>query len=39
LSAGDDAAAAEWVEDWRNETLAFDHADILAEAATLRARS
>ena len=37
--AGDDAAAAEWVADWRSETLAFDHADILADAATLRARS
>ncbi len=37
--AGDDAAAAEWVEDWRREKLAFDHADILADAATLRARS
>ena len=31
--AGDDAAAAEWVEDWRSEKLAFDHADILADAA------
>jgi 8-oxo-dGTP diphosphatase len=38
-SAGDDAAAAGWVADWRNETLAFDHAEILADAATLRARS
>jgi 8-oxo-dGTP diphosphatase len=37
--AGDDAAGAEWVADWRSETLAFDHADILADAATLRARS
>ena len=38
LTAGDDAAAAEWVEDWRREKLAFDHADIIADAATLRAR-
>lgn len=30
--AGDDAAAAEWVEDWRNRKLAFDHADIIADA-------
>jgi 8-oxo-dGTP diphosphatase len=33
--AGDDAAAAEWVADWRAETLAFDHAQILAEAEQL----
>ena len=38
-SAGDDAAAAGWVADWRSVKLAFDHADILADAATLRARS
>ena len=37
-TGGDDAAAAEWVEDWRREKLAFDHADIIADAATLRAR-
>lgn len=30
--AGDDAAAAEWVEDWSNVDLAFDHALILADA-------
>ncbi len=30
--AGDDAAAAEWVDDWRNRNLAFDHADIIADA-------
>lgn len=36
-SAGDDAAAAEWVKDWRRQRLAFDHADILADAARLRA--
>jgi len=33
--AGDDAAAAEWVENWRALSLAFDHARILADAATL----
>ncbi len=37
-TAGDDAAAAEWVEDWRSEKLAFDHADIIADAVTVRAR-
>jgi 8-oxo-dGTP diphosphatase len=31
-TAGDDAEAAEWVADWRGETLAFDHAKILADA-------
>ena len=30
--AGDDAAAAEWVENWRGEQLAFDHTQILADA-------
>lgn len=30
--AGSDAAAAEWVGDWRICTLAFDHAQILADA-------
>ena len=30
--AGDDAAAAEWVADWRTEQLAFDHAQILEDA-------
>ena len=34
---GDDAAAAEWVEDWRRENPAFDHADILADAERLKA--
>ncbi len=38
--AGSDAASAEWVEDWRRLTLAFDHAQILADAeAMLRAKS
>jgi len=34
--AGDDAAAAEWVEDWRGKSLAFDHAQILEDAEKLR---
>lgn len=37
--AGDDAAAAEFVADWRGEKLAFDHGKILADALALRARS
>ena len=37
VQAGDDAAAAEWVADWRSETMAFDHANILADAEALRA--
>jgi 8-oxo-dGTP diphosphatase len=31
-TAGDDAAAAEWVADWSRLDLAFDHARILADA-------
>ena len=31
-AAGDDAAAVEWVANWRKEALAFDHARILADA-------
>ncbi len=34
-TAGDDAASAEWVRDWRGLTLAFDHAQILADAERL----
>ncbi|HEX6001372.1 MAG TPA: NUDIX hydrolase [Hyphomicrobiaceae bacterium] len=37
-AAGDDAAAAEWVEDWSKVDLAFDHAKILADARRLRQR-
>jgi 8-oxo-dGTP diphosphatase len=33
--AGSDAAGAEWVENWRNHALAFDHAQILADAEKL----
>jgi 8-oxo-dGTP diphosphatase len=32
VNAGDDAAAAAWVEDWSNVDLAFDHALILTDA-------
>jgi 8-oxo-dGTP diphosphatase len=32
---GSDAASAEWVEDWRSVTLAFDHAQIVEDAAAL----
>ncbi len=37
--AGSDAAGAEWVADWRNETLAFDHAQVLADAEALLSAS
>jgi 8-oxo-dGTP diphosphatase len=33
--SGSDAASAEWVEDWREHELAFDHAQILNDAETL----
>lgn len=36
--AGDDAAAAEWIEDWRRVDLAFDHASVLREAMRLLRR-
>ena len=34
--AGDDAASAEWIENWRDEPLAFDHAQILDDAVKFR---
>ena len=37
VTAGDDAAAAEWVADWRRDKLAFDHAQIIADAEKLLA--
>jgi 8-oxo-dGTP diphosphatase len=37
--AGDDAAAAEWVEDWTTVELGFDHARILADAWRLAQRA
>jgi 8-oxo-dGTP diphosphatase len=33
--ADDDAAAAEFVADWRTKRLAFDHAKIVADAVAL----
>jgi len=33
--AGSDAAVAEWIEDWRKLSLAFDHAQILEDAEAL----
>jgi 8-oxo-dGTP diphosphatase len=33
--AGSDAASAEWIADWRKAALAFDHAEIIADAETL----
>ena len=38
VTAGDDAAEAEWVADWRGEKLAFDHAQIIADAEKLLPR-
>lgn len=38
VRAGDDAAAAEWIKDWRGVRLAFDHAQILRDAEPLRRR-
>jgi 8-oxo-dGTP diphosphatase len=37
-TAGDDAASIEWVENWRDLNLAFDHADILRDAMRLARR-
>jgi 8-oxo-dGTP diphosphatase len=39
VQAGDDAASVEWVADWRRQTLAFDHAQILADAESLLNRT
>jgi 8-oxo-dGTP diphosphatase len=36
LQAGDDAAAAELVEHWQDEEIAFDHKKILLDAMELR---
>jgi 8-oxo-dGTP diphosphatase len=33
--SGSDAASAEWVADWREHMLAFDHGKILADAEAL----
>ncbi|WP_088348402.1 MULTISPECIES: NUDIX hydrolase [Rhodomicrobium] len=37
-TAGDDAADALWVEDWRRAKLAFDHRKILKDALALADR-
>jgi 8-oxo-dGTP diphosphatase len=37
-SAGDDAAAAEFIADWREKKLAFDHDRIVADARALMRR-
>ena len=34
--AGDDAASAEFVEDWQNLRLAFDHNEILSDALKIK---
>lgn len=39
LQAGDDAAAAELVEHWQDEEIAFDHKKILLDAMELRRTS
>ena len=36
--AGSDADAAEWVADWRSLDLAFDHAQIVADAEKIELR-
>jgi 8-oxo-dGTP diphosphatase len=33
--AGDDAAAAEWIDDWRGLEMAFDHKTILEDGMRL----
>jgi 8-oxo-dGTP diphosphatase len=33
--AGSDALSAEWIQAWRNHNLAFDHAEIIADADRL----
>ncbi|HXJ00592.1 MAG TPA: NUDIX hydrolase [Micropepsaceae bacterium] len=37
-AAGDDAASAEFVENWDGLALAFDHAQMLRDALELRAK-
>jgi 8-oxo-dGTP diphosphatase len=36
VCAGDDAAIAEFVQDWKSEKLAFDHNEIVADAVKLK---
>lgn len=33
--AGDDAAAADWIKNWRKAELAFDHGKVVADAERL----
>lgn len=37
-SAGDDAAAVEWVADWKKHPLAFDHATIIRDSLRVLAK-
>ena len=37
-AAGDDAASAEFIENWQGLALAFDHAEIVRDALKLRAK-
>jgi 8-oxo-dGTP diphosphatase len=39
VRAGDDAASAEWVADWRTLELAFDHAQVIEDAERLLRKS
>jgi 8-oxo-dGTP diphosphatase len=36
VKAGDDAASAEFVSNWQEEPLAFDHHKILADATRVK---
>jgi 8-oxo-dGTP diphosphatase len=39
-TAGDDASAAEWVDDWQSHKLAFDHTEIIRDGLrTLKAKA
>jgi 8-oxo-dGTP diphosphatase len=35
VTAGSDAAGVEWIKDWQGLILAFDHAQILADAVAM----
>jgi 8-oxo-dGTP diphosphatase len=39
IRAGDDAADAQFVSNWQQEPLAFDHRQIVADALALKAKS
>ena len=36
--AGDDAAVALWIDNWRTQKLAFDHSQIISDAVRLNKR-